>query len=152
MGGSLGEILNCERETGNSFDPFAICVKKHNDVVSHVSRKNFCYILLFLWRGRRIQCEVTGTRQYSCDIPKGGLEIPCWYIFEGDIQKVKKSINVNEKAVKAVKEATSNGKDVKEQVAKIKKEQDVEDENDQNAKPNVKEKQDAQIEKEQDVK
>ena len=69
----------------------------------------------------------TGTRQYSCDIPQKGLEIPCQYIFEGDMQKVKKSISVNEKAVKAVKEVTSIRKDVKEQVAKIKKEQDLED-------------------------
>ena len=37
---SHGELLNCERETGNSFDPFAVCVKKHDDIVGHVSKKN----------------------------------------------------------------------------------------------------------------
>ena len=58
---------------------------------------------------------------------------------------------MNEKAVKSAKEATSNGKDVKEQVTNIKKEQDREDEK-QNAKPNVKKEQDVTIEKEQDVK
>ena len=144
---SLGELLNCERETGNSFDPFAVCVRKHDDIVGHVPRKISAICSLFLRRGRRIQCEVTGTRQYSRDIPQGGLEIPCRYIFEGDIQKVKRSISVNEKAVKSAKEATSNGKDVKEQVTHIKKEQDGEDE-----KPNVKKEQDVTIEKEQDVK
>ena len=106
-------------------------------VVGHVPRKISAICSLFLRRGGRIQCEVTGTRQYSRDIPQGGLEIPCRYIFE--------------KAVKSAKEATSNGKDVKEQVTHIKKEQDGEDEK-QNAKPNVKKEQDVTIEKEQDVK
>ena len=71
---SHGELLNCERETGNSFDPFAVCVKKHG----HVAKK-FWHIAMFavfvVWRENTI--EVTGTRQYSRDIPQGGLEIPC---------------------------------------------------------------------------
>ena len=67
------------------------------------------------------------------------MEIPCQYIFKGDVHKVKKSISVNEKAVKSTKEATSNGriKDVK-----VEKEQDVK----------VKKEQDVKVEKEQDVK
>ena len=113
---SHGELLNCERETGNTFDPFAVCMKKHDDIVGHMPRKISAICSLFLRHGGRIQCEVTGTRQYSRDIPQGGLEIPCQYIFEGDVHKVKKSIIVNEKAVKSTKEATSNGriKDVTE--------------------------------------
>ena len=80
---SLGELLKCERETGNSFDPFAVCMKKHDDTVGHMPRKISAICSLFLWHGVRIQCEVTGTRQYSRDIPQGGLEIPYQYIFEG---------------------------------------------------------------------
>ena len=34
-----GEILGCFRETGNVFDPFAVCVKKDAEVVGHVPRK-----------------------------------------------------------------------------------------------------------------
>ena len=71
---SHGELLNCERETGNTFDPFAVCVKKHDD---NKLRKISGICSLFLWCGGRIQYEVTDTRQYSCDIPQGELEIPC---------------------------------------------------------------------------
>ena len=59
---------------------------------------------------------------------------------------------MNEKAVKTVKEANSNGKNVKEQIAKIRMELDVEDQNEQIAKPNVEKEQDVQVEKEQNVK
>ena len=31
-----GEILCCFHETGNAFDPFAVCVKKDAEVVGHV--------------------------------------------------------------------------------------------------------------------
>ena len=41
---SHGELLNCERETGNSFDPFAVCVKKHDDIVGHVSKTILAYM------------------------------------------------------------------------------------------------------------
>ena len=74
---SHGELLNCERETRNTFDPFGVCIKKHDDKVGHVPKKISDICSLFLQRGGRIQCEITGTRQYSRDIPQGGLEIPC---------------------------------------------------------------------------
>ena len=73
--------------------------------------------------------------------------------FVGDIQKVKQSISMNDKAVKSAKEATSNGKDVEETSCKdYSKGQDVEDGNELNAKPNIKKEQDVKIKKEQDVK
>ena len=52
---SLSKLLNCERETGNSFDPFAVCVKKHDDIVGHLPRKISAIYLLFLRHGRTIQ-------------------------------------------------------------------------------------------------
>ena len=36
---SHGELLNCTRETGNSFDPFSVCVEKHGNIVSHSQEK-----------------------------------------------------------------------------------------------------------------
>lgn len=38
-------------------------------------------------------CQITGPRQFSADLPQGGLEVPCSFIFMGDekeIQKVKR--------------------------------------------------------------
>ena len=34
---SHGEVLDCIRETGNAFDPFAVCVKKDDELVGHVA-------------------------------------------------------------------------------------------------------------------
>lgn len=48
---------------------------------------------LFLRRKGNLECEVTGSRKFSSDLPQGGLEIPCKWIFKGiarDISKVKK--------------------------------------------------------------
>ena len=73
-----GEILACFRETGNAFDPFAVCVKKDAAIVGHLPRKISSIICsLFLRNNCTIHCEITGQRRYSRDIPQGGLEIPC---------------------------------------------------------------------------
>ena len=34
-------------------------------------------------------CEITGTKQYSRDLPQGGMEIPCVYVFRGDHHRLK---------------------------------------------------------------
>ena len=36
---NYGELLSCTRETGNVFDPFAVCEQKHGDIIGHVPRK-----------------------------------------------------------------------------------------------------------------
>ena len=130
---SCGEMLSCARETGNAFDPFAVCVKKHGCTVGHMPRNISAICSLFLWRGGTIQCKVIGSRQYLHDLPQGRLEIPCQLI-EGDskyVHKVEKSINMNEKAKIPVKSTntSSSAKDVKvekeQDVPKVEKEQGV---------------------------
>lgn len=47
----------------------------------------------FVRKGGSLSCEVTGSKQYSCDLPQGGMEIPCVYAFRGkeaEITKVRK--------------------------------------------------------------
>ena len=78
-----GEILRCFRETGNAFDPFAVCVKKDAKVVGHVPRKISAICSIFLQKNGTIYCEVIGRRRYSRGIPQGGLEIPCCLTFVG---------------------------------------------------------------------
>ena len=96
---SHGELLNCTRETENTFDPFAVYVKTWMHIGPRA--KNFSPIcLLFSWHGGTIQCMVTGSRQYLHDLPQGRLKIPCQLIFEGDskyIYKVKKTMSMNKK-------------------------------------------------------
>ena len=43
-----------------------------------------------------------GTRQYSADLPRGGLEIPCVLTFEGDKKEVMKIRKLISKKVEAI--------------------------------------------------
>lgn len=90
-----GEELPCRVELSNRHDLFAVAVCKLDIVVGHVPKRISSICSSFLRRGGTILCKVTGSRQYSADLPQGGLEIPCTLIFAGisrDIEKVKKLI------------------------------------------------------------
>ena len=87
----VGETLNCEREDRNPQDPYAVSVKKVGTTVGHVPRVVSCICTLFLRRGGIIKATVTGARQYSQDLPQGGLELPCTYRFTGEVALTKKA-------------------------------------------------------------
>ena len=94
----IGEHLPCRRETSNRHDPFAVAIVKENNVVGHVPRKMSATCSLFLRKSGLMSCRITGSRQYSQDLPQGGLELPCVYIFTGElmlIEKLKKLIMMN---------------------------------------------------------
>ena len=125
-----GEVLNCTRETGNAFDPFAVSVIKRGNVVGHVPRKISAICSLFMRRGGTIHCKATGSRKYSRDISQGGLEIPCLQIFTGDpkyIQKVKKAISSASTAAKSKVAISKSTKEVggKDEVKNEVKNEDV---------------------------
>ena len=110
-----GEVLNCTRETGNAFDPFAVSVIKRGNVVGHVPKKISALCSLFMRCGGTIHCKVTGSRQYSHDISQGGLETPCLLIFTGDpkyIQKVKKAMSSASTAAKSKVATNKSNKEV----------------------------------------
>jgi hypothetical protein len=88
--GSVGEVLSCRQELRNAEDPFAIGVYKEDTLVGHVPRKFSCVFSLFLRRGGVIRSRVTGFRQYSRNLPQGGLELPCLYLFEGEASVIEK--------------------------------------------------------------
>ena len=98
-GATIGEILQCTTEPGNSSDSHAVAVTKDHTVVGHIPRKFSAVCALFITNGGSITCIPTATRKFSDDLPQGGLEIPCKYIFEGDpkyINKVKMIFNILE--------------------------------------------------------
>ena len=80
---AFGEVLQCQRERTNRHDPYAVAVVKDINVVGHVPRKLSAICAIFLQRGGRITCLVNGSRQYSKDLPQGGLEVPCMLTFCG---------------------------------------------------------------------
>jgi hypothetical protein len=90
---SPGDILVCQNEFGNIVDPYAVAVVviSSSTAVGHVPRAISAVYHFFLRRcGSSIQCQVTGSRQYSSDLPQGGLEIPCTLTFSG----AEKDINI----------------------------------------------------------
>ena len=87
--------MTCKREPDNAADRYAIAVKKEGTTVGvHLPRKLSQVWSLFLRRGGTIDCTVTGRREYSADLPQGGLEIPCSLVFKAtpkEILKLKKT-------------------------------------------------------------
>ena len=118
----IGEVLQYEKEKGNSHDLYAVAVKKLDSIVRQVPRtiSTLCHLFLdqslaalchlfldkslaalchlFLTRGGSITCgTVTGIRKYSDDLLQGSLEVPCQLTFRGDepaVEKVKNTSNI----------------------------------------------------------
>lgn len=92
---SVGDDFNCEREEGNTEDPYAVAVMYSGGIVGHVPRVISAACSLFLERSGTINCRIIGSRRYSIDLPQGGLELPCQYTFQGDeilMKKLKKLV------------------------------------------------------------
>ena len=80
---TVGEVLMCEVEDENASDRYAVAIKKGDETIGHVPRKISAACNLFLELGGSLRCIITDThRQYSADLPQGGLEIPCKLVFE----------------------------------------------------------------------
>ena len=92
----IGEILQCQIDSYNIHDMYAVAVKRDGiSIVGHVPRTISTPCHLFLRKGSNITCEITGSREFSRDLPQGGLDVPCHLIFEASkdlklIDKVKK--------------------------------------------------------------
>lgn len=86
----IGQVLPCQHERSNTHNPYAVAVVDRGVIVGHVPRSISSVCYLFLVRKGTISCEVTGSRQYSTDLPQGGLEIPCKLVFNGDARLINK--------------------------------------------------------------
>ena len=72
------------REDSNPSDSFAVSVVKDSRVVGHLPKKQESF-LEFLKRGGTVKCRVTGSREFTRDLPQGGLKVPCLLICSGSI-------------------------------------------------------------------
>ena len=68
-----------------------MAILKDGITVGHVPQKISSICSLFLRRHKLIQCEITGRRRYSRDLPQGDLEVPCTLTFEGNSSDVTKA-------------------------------------------------------------
>ena len=87
----LEKFCLASRNVANVHDPYAVAVLNR----CHCWPCASCHILSLLGKEGTIQCQVTGTRQYSVDLPQGGLEVPCKLTFSGEtrlIIKVRKLV------------------------------------------------------------
>ena len=56
-------------------------------------------------------CRITGKRQHSKDLPRGGIEVPCIYIFTGPSDIVDKTQQrLTELKIQTVKQTSSEPK------------------------------------------
>ena len=107
----IGEELSCQREDGNIHDMYAVAVIKElhwrETVVGHLPRQISTVCHLFLRKGDVIVCHVTNCRQYSADLPQGGLEVPCKLIFSTKDKKLlDKTVALLQKAPGLVTDST----------------------------------------------
>ena len=79
----IGEELTCRREVGNIHDLHAVATIRGSDVVGHVPRTISLPCNVFIRKGGTIRCIITGHRQYSLDLDRGGLDVPYKLKFEG---------------------------------------------------------------------
>ena len=84
------EELQCDRETANPHDPYAVSVLKQRQIVGHVPHNISRTCSVLLRNHGTVKCMVTGNRHYSSDLPQGGMEIPCSLCFTGGDNLVKK--------------------------------------------------------------
>ena len=74
----IGQQLDCDIETGNPYDQYAIRIIHGSDLtVGHAPRELSRYFSGLINAGRKIKVEVTGNRENRRN---RGLEIPARYI------------------------------------------------------------------------
>ena len=102
----IGKQYLCTREPNNKYDQFAVAVMHDGEVVGHIPRKISEPVSYFLTtEGASLHCEVAGKEQSSHDLPQGGKEIPCTYIFCGEkrcISVLKEKISVTMEKMRGV--------------------------------------------------
>lgn len=90
--------LICRREPFNIFDLYAVAViNDRSTILRHVPCNVSAVFSTFLFRpNTEIICNVTGNQRLFADLPQGGLELPCCYVFKGktsSIQKVRRMLS-----------------------------------------------------------
>ena len=68
---SLVGELSCRKEPTNWENQFAVVLTKDSTIVRYMPRKIPSICSLFLRQYGSISCRVTGSRQYSRDLPQG---------------------------------------------------------------------------------
>ena len=84
---TIRKILQSRRELDNSYDSFAIAIIENDIIVGHVPQNISVLCDFFLKKRGTISCIIAAPRQYSRDLEKGGLDVPCKLIFSGMVKE-----------------------------------------------------------------
>ena len=63
-------------------DKYAIALKQKDVIVGHIPKFLSKITYFYLKHGGDLLVEITGRRQYSRDLPQGGMELPALYVFK----------------------------------------------------------------------
>ena len=78
------EILTLRRDIGNRHHTYAMSVKKGFITVGHMPAEIARIAWFFVKNCGSMKCQITSTQRQRSKIEKGGLEIPCDFIFTGN--------------------------------------------------------------------
>ena len=63
-------------------DKYAIALEKKNVIVGHIPKFLSKITYFYLKHGGDLLVKIIGKRQYSRDLPQGGMELPALYVFK----------------------------------------------------------------------
>ena len=63
-------------------DKYAIALKQKDVIVGHIPKFLSKITYFYLKHGGDLLVEIIGKRQYSRDLPQGGMELPALYVFK----------------------------------------------------------------------
>ena len=113
-----GEVLTCEREINNGYDPFAVSVIKDGVVVGNLPRMISTVASLFLKQKGSITCHANGKRRYSRNLPQRGLEIPCQLYFNSEKSLIDKIEKLLTASINHFQQASAFSSDIDDEVTK----------------------------------
>ena len=81
----IGSKLTAQYETRPGAlvqDKYVIALKQKDVIVGHIPQFLSKITYFYLKHGGDLLVEITGKRQYSRDLPQGGMELPALYVFK----------------------------------------------------------------------
>ena len=120
----IGSKLTAQYETRPGAlvqDEYAIALKQKNVIVGHIPKFLSKITHFYLKYGGDLLVEIIGKRQYSRDLPQGGMELPAIYVFKTTNLEMHLQLpSLAKKAMKTYNDAKTKAMDKPKKKAKQK--------------------------------
>ena len=87
----IGNTLKASPETRVAAlveDKYAMAIKSEDKTIGHIPKDLSKITYFFLKKDGKFNVKITGPRQYSRDLIKGGMELPCTYTYSTTDEEV----------------------------------------------------------------